>query len=152
MDVSKNSGNPQIIHFNRVFHYKPSILEYPYFLETSTWNPENQWLVQMYSTLFEKLKSFFFGFFHKPFEKRNCVFFGSTRFTNRRLFLDSRMRSERQAAELASSIGTRLAGDCGAGTPRKTGLEGPGTTLTWKIAETSIGFQVDSCFYAPQRM
>ena len=26
-----------------------------------------------------------------------------------------------QAAELASSIGTRLAGDCGAGTPRKTG-------------------------------
>ena len=21
MDVSKNSGNPQIIHFNRVFHY-----------------------------------------------------------------------------------------------------------------------------------
>ena len=25
---------PQIIHFNRVFHYKPSILGYPYFLET----------------------------------------------------------------------------------------------------------------------
>ena len=22
---------PQIIHFNRVFHYKPSILGYPYF-------------------------------------------------------------------------------------------------------------------------
>ena len=31
MDVSKNSGNPRIIHFNRVFHYKPSILGYPYF-------------------------------------------------------------------------------------------------------------------------
>ena len=31
MDVSKNSGTPQIIHFNRVFHYKPSILGYPYF-------------------------------------------------------------------------------------------------------------------------
>ena len=32
MDVSKNSGfSPQIIHFNRVFHYKPSILGYPYF-------------------------------------------------------------------------------------------------------------------------
>ena len=31
MDVSKNSGTPQIIHFNRVFHYKSSILEYPYF-------------------------------------------------------------------------------------------------------------------------
>ena len=24
-------STPQIIHFNRVFHYKPSILEYPYF-------------------------------------------------------------------------------------------------------------------------
>ena len=26
---------PQIIHLNRRFHYKPSILGYPYFLETS---------------------------------------------------------------------------------------------------------------------
>ena len=31
MDVSENSGTPQIIHFNRGFHYKPSILGYPYF-------------------------------------------------------------------------------------------------------------------------
>ena len=31
MDVSENSGTPKIIHFNRVFHYKPSILEYPSF-------------------------------------------------------------------------------------------------------------------------
>ena len=31
MDVSKNRGAPQIIHFNRVFHYKPSILGYHYF-------------------------------------------------------------------------------------------------------------------------
>ena len=34
MDVSENSGTPkypQILHFNRVFHYKPSILGYPYF-------------------------------------------------------------------------------------------------------------------------
>ena len=31
MDVSENSGTPQIIHFNMVFHYKPSILGYPYF-------------------------------------------------------------------------------------------------------------------------
>ena len=32
MDVSKNSGfSPQIIRFNKVFHYKPSILRYPYF-------------------------------------------------------------------------------------------------------------------------
>ncbi len=27
---SKIGGTPQIIHFNRVFHYKPSILEYHY--------------------------------------------------------------------------------------------------------------------------
>ena len=31
MGVSENSGTPQIIHFNRVFHYKPSILGYHYF-------------------------------------------------------------------------------------------------------------------------
>ena len=32
LDVSKNSGfSLQIIQFNRVFHYKPSILGYPYF-------------------------------------------------------------------------------------------------------------------------
>ena len=31
MDVSENSGRPQIIHFKRVFHNKPSVLEYPYF-------------------------------------------------------------------------------------------------------------------------
>ena len=34
MDVSENSGTPKssiLNHFNRVFHYKPSILGYPYF-------------------------------------------------------------------------------------------------------------------------
>ena len=31
MGVSKNRGYPQIIHSTRVFHYKPSILGYPYF-------------------------------------------------------------------------------------------------------------------------
>ena len=31
LDVSENSGTPPIIHVNRVFHYKPSILGYPYF-------------------------------------------------------------------------------------------------------------------------
>ena len=32
VDVSKNSGVfPQIIHLNRVFPHKPSILGYPYF-------------------------------------------------------------------------------------------------------------------------
>ena len=35
MGVSENYAYPQIIHFNRVFHYKPSILgEAPLFLET----------------------------------------------------------------------------------------------------------------------
>ena len=31
MDVSQKLWYPQIIHFNRVFHYKLSILGYPYF-------------------------------------------------------------------------------------------------------------------------
>ena len=32
MEVSENSGlSPQFIHYNRLFHYKPSILGYPYF-------------------------------------------------------------------------------------------------------------------------
>ena len=34
LGISKNNGTPmypQIIHFNRVFYYKPSILGYPYF-------------------------------------------------------------------------------------------------------------------------
>ena len=30
----QKKGYPQIIHFNRVFHYKPSILGVPLFLET----------------------------------------------------------------------------------------------------------------------
>ena len=30
MDVSKNRGTPKSSMFNRVFHYKPSILGYPY--------------------------------------------------------------------------------------------------------------------------
>ena len=31
MGVSNNRGTPKSSHFNRVFHYKPSILGYPYF-------------------------------------------------------------------------------------------------------------------------
>ena len=31
MDVSENSGTPEIIRFNKVFHYKPSIWGYHYF-------------------------------------------------------------------------------------------------------------------------
>ena len=31
VSIGKNRGYPQIIHFNKVFHYKPSILGYPYF-------------------------------------------------------------------------------------------------------------------------
>ena len=38
IDVSKNSGfYPQSLHFNRVFHYKPSILGYPYFRKPPNW-------------------------------------------------------------------------------------------------------------------
>ena len=33
---------PQIIHFNRVFHYKPSILGYPYFWKHPYKSPETQ--------------------------------------------------------------------------------------------------------------
>ena len=42
MGVSKNSGfSPQIIHFNRVSHYKPSVLGYHYFWKHPYrgWNP-----------------------------------------------------------------------------------------------------------------
>ena len=38
--VSKNRGTPKIIHFNRVFHYKPSILGYRYFWK----HPNGQYL------------------------------------------------------------------------------------------------------------
>ena len=37
MGVSKNRGTPKSSNFNRVFHYKPSILGYPYF-----WKHTNQ--------------------------------------------------------------------------------------------------------------
>ena len=36
MGVSENSGTPKSSIFNRVFHYKPSILGYPYFGNTHT--------------------------------------------------------------------------------------------------------------------
>ena len=44
---------PQIIHFNRVFHYKPSILGYPYFLETPICTPENLVIPRNISGLFQ---------------------------------------------------------------------------------------------------
>ena len=31
LGVSENNGTPKSSHFNRIFHYKPSILGYPYF-------------------------------------------------------------------------------------------------------------------------
>ena len=37
VDVSENSGTPKIIVFNRVFHYKPSILRYHYFWKHPCW-------------------------------------------------------------------------------------------------------------------
>ena len=49
MDVSENSGfSPQTIHFNRVFHYKPSILGYPYF-----WKHPYRFFSQMVSLKFK---------------------------------------------------------------------------------------------------
>ena len=44
MDVSEKSGTPQIIHLDRVFHYKPSILGYPYFWK----HPYNKALIKPY--------------------------------------------------------------------------------------------------------
>ena len=48
MDVSKNSGTPKSSHFNRVFHYKPSIYIHfgiPLFLETPKWVANQHHLV-----------------------------------------------------------------------------------------------------------
>ena len=51
MDVSKNSGTSKSSHFNRVFHYKPSIFGFHYFWKhpngviiqpLNKW-PENTW-------------------------------------------------------------------------------------------------------------
>ena len=53
LDVSENSGTPQIINFNRVFHYKPSILGYLYF-----WKHLN---LQMNGTMDELLGIGIFG-------------------------------------------------------------------------------------------
>ena len=39
MGVSKNNGTPKSSHFNRVFHYKSSILGYHHFLETPIYIP-----------------------------------------------------------------------------------------------------------------
>ena len=36
----RKPGYPQIIHFNRDFHYKPSILGYPYFWKHPCWNQQ----------------------------------------------------------------------------------------------------------------
>ena len=41
MDVSENSGTPKSSIFNRVFHYKPSILGIPLFLETPIYENGN---------------------------------------------------------------------------------------------------------------
>ena len=55
----KIMGGPQIIHFNRVFHYKPSILGYPYF-----WKHPFGWC------------SFCNGSYHSKFHKKNLVSVG----------------------------------------------------------------------------
>ena len=40
--VFPKKGYPQIIHFNRVFHYKPSILGYPYFWKHPNFPPRQE--------------------------------------------------------------------------------------------------------------
>ena len=42
MDVSENRGTPKSSISNRVFHYKPSILGYPYFWKHPYLIPQNQ--------------------------------------------------------------------------------------------------------------
>ena len=61
MDVSEHSGTPKSSLFNRVFHYKPSILGYPIFGNTHITHKEDsqgagpgEWLEvvrQRYSTV-----------------------------------------------------------------------------------------------------
>ena len=65
MGVSKNSGTPKIIHFNKAFHYKPSILGYPYF-----WKHPDGWQVTI------RLPFGDFGIFSgaKNLSCRECVF------------------------------------------------------------------------------
>ena len=41
LDVSENRGTPKSSHLNRVFHYKPSILGYPYFWKHPSVSLEN---------------------------------------------------------------------------------------------------------------
>ena len=59
MDVSKNSGTPQIIHFNRVFHYKPSILGYHY-----CWKPLYKWIFGL-----KKIPQHFFWHRKNPYRR-----------------------------------------------------------------------------------
>ena len=66
LSVSKNRVfTPQIIHFNRVFHYKPSILGYPYFWKHPyvyiyTWNPTHlthfYWRIDLFFWVIQEWK------------------------------------------------------------------------------------------------
>ena len=50
MDVSENRRYPQIIQFNKVFHYKPSILGFfPLFLETPHMGIMINWVVEAFT-------------------------------------------------------------------------------------------------------
>ena len=51
VDVSENRGiSPQIIHFNMVFHYKPSILGYHYFWKHPCGNSVNIWFQLLFGS------------------------------------------------------------------------------------------------------
>ena len=70
MGVSENSGFSQIIHFNRVFHYKPSILGYLYFLEI----PISCGGKCLYHFWFYFLKGCIFFLFRRALSKSNVYF------------------------------------------------------------------------------
>ena len=55
----KIGGFPQIIHFNRVFHYKPSILGYPYFWK----HPYLKFHIDTENGALEKVSPVNYGFF-----------------------------------------------------------------------------------------
>ena len=66
-------GIPQIIHFNRVFHYKPTILGYPYFwkhplfVEFLLWERDSVWCWSRNWTAWKLI----FGFLIKRSQKKS---------------------------------------------------------------------------------
>ncbi len=62
----KIMGGPQIIHFNRVFHYKPSILGYPYF-----WKHPDIFLADVFFSQWCLMNNI--GIYFTPFSKKKSL-------------------------------------------------------------------------------